>query len=326
MQRRTFVTLLGGAATWPLAARAQQRSKPWRIALPQSEELSAVFGRFEAFRNGLKEHGYAEGENIVFDQRRASGGRDALVALCNAMIVQGADIIVAGATNIALAAQQATRTVPIVMRAAADPVAVGLVASLARPGGNITGVTSQAVDLSAKRLAVLKEFLPQLHRVAVLLEPHAVASTASMRETQVAANALGINIESFGINRSDDLAGAFEAIRAGQFDALDVLASPILTGNRARVVAFCGEARMPCLHQERPFVEAGGLVSYGPNFKYLFHRMAYYVDRILKGTKPADLPVEQPTKFELVINLKTAKALGLPIPDSLLALADEVIE
>jgi putative tryptophan/tyrosine transport system substrate-binding protein len=325
VRRRAFITLLGGAAVaWPALAHAQQSRRPWRIAFPR--EGMGSTGRFEAFRDRLKELGFVEGNNIVIDLRDASGSRDDLVALCKSMIVQGADVIVAGSTNAALAAQEATKTVPIVMRAAADPVAVGLVASLARPGGNITGVTSQAADLSAKRLEVLKELLPQLHRVAVLWEPDAAASRDSMRETEVAAHVLGIDIEGFGVNRADDLAGAFQSIAAGRFDALDVLASPIVTRNRAHILDFCRQARMPGLYQERPFVEAGGLLSYGPNFERLFHRMAYYVDRILKGVKPADLPVERPTKFELVINLKTAKALGLKIPPNVLALADEVID
>jgi putative tryptophan/tyrosine transport system substrate-binding protein len=328
MQRREFITLVGGAAAaWPLAARAQPSRRPWRIAFPQDEAGSAgSTKRYEAFRNGLKELGYAEGDNIVIDRRLGSGSRESLVVLCKDMIAKGADVIVAGATNIALAAQQTTKTVPIVMRAAADPVAVRLVASLARPGGNITGVTSQAVDLSAKRLEVLKKVLPRLQRVAVLWEPQAPASRDSMRETEAAARVLGIDIEGFGVNRADDLAGAFQSIAAGGFNALDVLASPIVTGSRARILAFCRDARMPGLFQERPFVEAGGLLSYGPNFERLFHRMAYYVDRILKGAKPADLPVERPTTFELIINLGTAKVIGLDIPPEVLAIADEVIE
>jgi putative ABC transport system substrate-binding protein len=328
MRRREVITLLGGAAAsslvWPRAARAQQR-KTWRIGYPQQISLSAAPSRFEAFREGLKERGYVDGDNIVID-RRAPGSKDNLIALCQEMIAQGADVIVANSTNVALAAQQATKTVPIVMRVAADPVAIGLVTSLARPGGNITGLTSQAADLSAKRLQVFKQLVPRLHRIAVLWEAQAAASPASMHETRAAAHELGIEFESFDVNRADDLAGAFQSIRAGYFDGLDVLASPVLTGNRTRIIAFCSEARMPCLHQERPFVEAGGLVSYGPNFERLFYRMAYYVDRILKGEKPADLPVEQPTTFSLVINLKTAKALGLEVPQTLLATADEVIE
>ncbi len=205
-------------------------------------------------------------------------------------------------------------------------VAVGLVESLARPGGNITGVTSLAADLSAKRLDVLKEFLPQLQRVAVIWEPNSAAGRDSMQETEMAARALRIDVEGFGVNRVDDFAGVFQSIATGRFDALDVLAGPIVTGNRARILAFSSQARIPDLYQERPFVEAGGLLSYGPNFERLFHRMAYYVDRILKGAKPADLPVERPTKFELFINLRTAKALGLTIPAGVLSIADEVIE
>jgi putative tryptophan/tyrosine transport system substrate-binding protein len=327
MRRRDFITVFGGAVVCPLGARAQQSRRPWRIAFPQDAAGSAgSTKRYEAFHNGLKELGYAEGDNLVIDHRLGSGSRESLVVLCKDMIAKGADVIVAGATNIALAAQQTTKTVPIVMRAADDPVAVGLVASLARPGGNITGVTSQAVDLSAKRLEVLKKVLPRVQRVAVLWEPQAPASRDSMRETEAAARVLGIDIEGFGVNRADDLAGAFQSIAAGAFNGLDVLASPIVTGSRARILAFCRGARMPGLFQERPFVEAGGLLSYGPNSERLFHRMAYYVDRILRGVNPADLPVERPTTFELIINLGTAKVIGLDIAPEVLAIADEVIE
>jgi len=328
MRRRDFITLVGGAiAAWPALAHGQQNRRPWRIGFPRDIPLSAaVARRFGAFRDGLKELGYAEGSNIVIDYREAVGSRDDLIALCKDMVANGADVIVAGATNPALAAQIATKTVPIVMRAAADPVAVGLVESLARPGGNITGVTSLAADLSAKRLDVLKEILPQLQRVAVIWEPNSAAGRDSMRETEKAARALRIDVEGFGVNRSDDFSGVFQSIATGRFDALDVLAGPIVTDNRARILAFSSQARIPGLYQERPFVEAGGLLSYGPNFEHLFHRMAYYVDRVLKGTKPADLPVERPTQFELFINLRTAKALGLTIPAGVLSVADKVIE
>ena len=328
MRRRDFITLLSGAiAAWPALAHGQQNRKPWRIGIPEDIPPSAATNRrFGAFRDGLKELGYAEGSNIVIDYRDAVESRDGLIALCKDMIASGADVIVAGSTNAALAAQIATKTVPIVMRAAADPVAVGLVESLARPGGNITGVTSLATDLSAKRLDVLKECLPQLQRVAVIWEPNSAAGRDSMQETERAARALRIDVEGFGVNRVDDFAGVFQSIATGRFDALDVLAGPIVTDNRARILAFSSQARIPDLYQERPFVEAGGLLSYGPNFERLFHRMAYYVDRILKGAKPADLPVERPTKFELFINLRTAKALGLTIPAGLLSIADRVIE
>lgn len=326
MKRREFMSFLGSAALMlPELAQSQQSARPWRIGFPEEIPLSAAIARFAAFRDGLKVLGYVEGGNIVID-RRDAGSKDGLVALCKTMIAQGAEVIVAGSTNAALAAQETTKTVPIVMRAAADPVAVGLVASLARPGGNITGVTSQAADLSAKRLEMLKSFLPQLQRVAILWEPNSAAGRDSMRETEVAARALGIDIEGFGVNSADDLANAFLSIVAGRFDALDILAGPIVTRSRARILAFCADARIPGVYQERPFVEAGGLVSYGPNFESLFQRMAYYVDRILKGAKPADLPVERPTRFELVINLNTAKALGLTVPSTLIAHADEVIE
>ena len=213
MRRRDFITLIGGAiATWPALAHGQQNRKPWRIGIPADIPPSAATTRrFGAFRDGLKELGYAEGSNIVIDYRDADGSRDGLIALCKDMIASGADVIVAGSTNAALAAQITTKTVPIVMRAAADPVAVGLVESLARPGGNITGVTSLAADLSAKRLDVLKEFLPQLQRVAVIWEPNSAAGRDSMRETEMAARALRIDVEGFGVNRVDDFAGVFQS-------------------------------------------------------------------------------------------------------------------
>ncbi|SRR6266851_936634 len=329
MRRREFGATAGALLLGlPRIARAQQRERPRRIALPLSREggSPAALRRFLAFRNGLKDLGYIEGVNLLIDQRDAHGSSEDMVALCRDMVAQGAEVIVAGSTPAALAAQRATTTVPIVMRAAADPVAARLVESLARPGGNITGVTSQAADLSAKRLQILQELLPHLRRVAVLWEPTATASRESMGETEAAARALGIQIEGIGIRGPDDLTEAFRSIVMGGFDAIDVLASPLVTGNRERILDFAREARMPGIYQERPFAEAGGLISYGPNFEQLFRRLAYYVDRILRGTKPADLPVEQPTKFELVINLQTAKALGLAVPQSLLARADEVIE
>ncbi len=329
MRRREFGATAGALLLGlPRIARAQQRERPRRIALPLSREggSPAALRRFLAFRNGLKDLGYIEGVNLLIDQRDAHGFSEDMVALCLDMVAQGAEVIVAGSTPAALAAQRATTTVPIVMRAAADPVAARLVESLARPGGNITGVTSQAADLSAKRLQILQELLPHLRRVAVLWEPTATASRESMGETEAAARALGIQIEGIGIRGPDDLTEAFRSIVMGGFDAIDVLASPLVTGNRERILDFAREARMPGIYQERPFAEAGGLISYGPNFEQLFRRLAYYVDRILRGTKPADLPVEQPTKFELVINLQTAKALGLAVPQSLLARADEVIE
>jgi len=253
--RRELLTALGSAAAWPLAARAQQNRRPWRIAFPEEGAgFAGATKRFDAFRNGLRELGYTDDNSII--DRRVANGRDELVALCQNMITHGADVIVAGSSNLALAAQEATKTVPIIIRAAADPVDARLVVSLARPGGNITGVTSQAADLSAKRLELLKQLLPQLHRVAILFEPNAAASRDSMRETEAAAHILGIQIEGFGVNRAADLAATFPSIAAGRFDALDVLASPIVTGNRAQILDFCSQARIPGIFQERPFVEA----------------------------------------------------------------------
>jgi putative ABC transport system substrate-binding protein len=232
-----FITLLGGATAWPLVAHGQQTRRAWRIAFPEEGAgFAGATKRFDAFRNGLRELGYTDDNSII--DRRVANGRDELVALCQNMIAHGANVIVAGSSNLALAAQEATKTVPIVIRAAADPVAARLVASLARPGGNITGVTSQAADLSAKRLELLKQLLPQLHRVAILLEPNAAASRDSMRETEAAAHILGIQIESFGVNRAADLSATFQSIAAGQFDAIDVLASPIVTGNRTHILDF----------------------------------------------------------------------------------------
>src|SRR5215470_4409168 len=231
------MTLLGGAAATSSAlAHGQQNRKPWRIGIPADISPSAATTRrFGAFRDGLKELGYAEGSDIVIDYRDAEGSRDALIALCKDMIASGADVIVAGSTNAALAAQITTKTVPIVMRAAADPVAVGLVESLARPGGNITGVTSLAADLSAKRLDVLKKFLPQLQRVAVIWEPNSAAGRDSMRETEMAARAPRIDAEGFGVNRVEDFAGVFQSIATGRFDALDVTIGRVSSPSLAKL-------------------------------------------------------------------------------------------
>jgi putative ABC transport system substrate-binding protein len=323
VRRRQFIALVGGAvAAAPLAVRAQRPDKVWRIGIPTQDAAS---GRFEAFRGALADSGYVEGRNIVIDRRVASSD-EALFALAKDMVDKGADVIVAGSTIGARAALQATKTVPIVMRVSVDPVAQGIVANLARPGGNITGVTSQGPDLSAKRLQLLKELVPGARRVALLWQPAAAVAQDAMRETRVAARALDIEVEDFAIHRADDIDPVFGEIRRGRFDAIDVLPSPLVTVNGMRLVARAAEVGVPTLYQERPMVVAGGLLSYGPDFNQLYRRLAYYVDRILKGAKPADLPVEQPTRFELTVNLKTAKALGIAIPQSILVRADEVIE
>jgi putative tryptophan/tyrosine transport system substrate-binding protein len=328
MKRRDFITLLGGAAVaWPLAARAQQAGKRYTIALftagiwpPQN----AAF--WIAFLDALRELGWVEGKNVTFESRHADNRLERLPALAAEVVRINVDVIVGIGTLAPLAAKRATSTIPIVMGAAGDPLGSGLVASLARPGGNVTGMSLMAPDLGGKRLELLKELLPRLARVAVLWNAANPYSAIVFKETQAAAPTLGIDVQSLEVRNPEDLDGAFEAARQQHPDALVSVEDPFTGSYRKRIANFAIADRLPSLYGLREDVEAGGLMSYGANLADLYRRAAGYVDKIFKGAKPAELPVQQPTKFELVINLKTAKALGLTIPPTLLARADEVIE
>jgi|SRR6516165_4026697 len=323
-RRRQFITLLGGAAAWPLAARAQQAGKIRAIGLlsPASRSPSVVPALFDA----LAELGWIEGKNLVVERRYAENRLERLPELAAELVRLNVEVIVANGTLGPLAAKRATSTIPIVMTAAGDPLGSGLVASLARPGGNVTGISLMAPDLGGKRLELLKELLPRLARVAVLWNAANPYAAIVFKETQAAGRTLGIEVQSLEVRGPDDFDGAFDTARKQRPDALITVEDPLTFSHQKRIADFATGQQLPSLYGFREFVVAGGLMSYGANVADLFRRAASYVDKILKGAKPADLPVQQPTTFELVINVKTARALGLEIPPTLLARADEVIE
>jgi putative ABC transport system substrate-binding protein len=324
MKRREFVTLLGGAAAWPLAARAQQVGKRYTIgtltAGDDNHRMNAVL------IDALEKLGWVEGNNVIFEQRFAENRLERLPALAADLVRLDVDVIAAAGTLAPLAAKKASSTIPIVMTAAGDPLGSGLVGSLARPGGNATGMSLMAPDLGGKRLELLKELLPQLARVAVLWNAANPYSALVFKATQDAGRTLRIGVQSLEVRGPDDFDNAFETARRQPPDAFISVEDPLTVAHRQRLSDFTAGQRLPSLHGAREFTAAGGLLSYGASVPDLFRRAAGYVDKILRGAKPADLPVQQPSKFELVINLKTAKALGLEIPPTLLARADEVIE
>jgi putative ABC transport system substrate-binding protein len=331
MDRRTFISgVTLGFLTAPLAAEAQQAGKVARIGYLVTGSLEALEPtRVDALRQGLREHGYVEGQNILIEYRAADGRVERLAALAAELARLKVDVIVAVATPGGRAARQATTTIPIVVVAMGDPVGDGLVASLARPGGNVTGSTFLGPELVPKRLELFKEALPSISRIAVLWHPGAFSERTMddmLKETEATSRTLGMLLQRAEVRSAGDLGRAFSAMLKGRADALFVFPSTMLFGERRRIVAFAAKHRLPAMFNAREFVELGGLMGYGANLTDLNRRAAIYVDRILKGSKPGDLPVEQPTKFELVINLKTAKALGLTIPPSLLQRADQVLE
>lgn len=307
-------------------AEAQQLEKVPRIGILSPSSPSTAAPNLHAFRQGLAELGYAEGKNVVFEVRYASGNLDRLPALAAELAGLKVDVIlVAGGTVPALAAKEASTTIPIVMTYVGDPIARGLVVSLARPGGNITGLTSISPDLAGKRLELLKETIPSLSRVGVLWNPASQGSTANFKETEVVARSFRLKLQSLEARSPAELERAFKTAIMERAHALIVVESVLIGTHRSRIVEFATNSRLPTMFAQGIGVAAGGLMHYGPNFPDLHRRAATYVDKILKGSKPADLPVEQPTKFEFVINLKTAKQIGLTIPPNVLARADKVI-
>ena len=328
MKRRELITLIGGAAAWPLAARAQQAGKVPRIGflLFGSPEDTAYAQLIGAFRSGLRDLGYIEGNNIVIEYRYAGASQERLSDLAADLVRTQVDVIVANGTPGPLAAKRATVKIPIVMTSAGDPVGSGLVASLARPDGNVTGMSLMAPDLGGKRLELLKEALSRCSRVAVLWNSANPYPALVFKETQVAAEKLGIQVHSVEIQQPSDFADGFAVMRSVRPDAMIVVEDPLMVGHRSVIIDFAADHRLPALYGFKEFAVAGGLISYGAGVPDLYRRAASFVDKVLRGSKPADLPVQQPTKFELVINLKTAKALGLEIPPTVLARADEVIE
>jgi putative ABC transport system substrate-binding protein len=321
-----FITTLAlGLLATPLPADAQQAGKVHFIGLLETGSISRRAHLWEALRKQLRELGYLEGHNIALESRGADGKYERLPDLAAELVRLKVSVIVTAGTRAAQAAKKATTTIPIVMATCADPVGVGLVASLPRPGGNITGVAMRSTEISGKRLELLKEVVPGLSRVAVLHNPGAGISERALKEMQVAAQALGVQLQILEVARPEDLDSAFLAMARDRPDALVVISTPMLYSARRRIVALAAKHRLPAIHHWEAYVDAGGLMAYGPDLAEGFRLAAIYVDKILHGTKPADLPMVQPRKFDLVINLKTAKALGLTISPMLLYQATKVI-
>jgi putative tryptophan/tyrosine transport system substrate-binding protein len=327
--RRQFISALGSAAaTWPLAARTQQSEPVKRIGILQGLAASDAEWphRFDAFKAHLKELGWIEGRNVAFEFRFADAKPELLPALAAELVQTNVDVIVTNAAQPVEAARKATSTVPIVMASVGDALGAGYVVSLARPGGNITGLTLVSTDQSAKRLQLIKQISPSIVRIAVLWNGNASGHRLQIKEMEQAVPAMGIVLQSLPISNANELDAALRAAAQENAQAIVTMDDPLVQSQRVRIVEFAIGQGIPVMGEFRPVTEAGGLMSYGPNQVDMWRRAADYVDKIFKGAKPADLPVEQPTKFELVINRKTAKALGISVPQTLLVGADEVIE
>ncbi len=326
MTAMLIVTALLLALTAPLGAEAQQAGKVARIGYLSPATPTTGPHILEAFRQGLRDLGYLEGTNIVIEYRYAKGKAERLPDLVAELLSLKVDVIVASGTPAPLAAKNATKTIPIVMASAGDPVGTGLVASLARPGGNVTGLSTLTPELGGKRLQIVKEILPKISRVAILWNAANPYTVLLVREIEAAARKLGVQVQSLEVRGPDDFENVLPAAISGGAGALMVVDDPLTVSHRIQIANFAARNRLPAMYGFKEFAEAGGLMAFGVKLADLYRRAATYVDKILKGAKPADLPVEQPSKFDLVINLKTAKALGLTIPQSLLLRADEVIE
>jgi putative ABC transport system substrate-binding protein len=324
MRRREFITFIGGAATWPLAARAQQPGKLPTIGVLGAATASAWSHWIAAFVQRLSELGWSEGRTVAIEYRWAEGRTERFAEIAAEFVQMNVRVIITAANGV-LPAKQATSAIPIVFVLANDPVVTDLVASLARPGGNVTGLSIQSSDLAGKRLELLREVVPGLRRLAILTNVDYAAAVLETGDVQDAARTLGVDVVRFDIRRAEDIAPAFDALK-NRVQALYLPSDAILFSNRIRISALAQDARLPMITVLRDYVEAGSLMSYGPNYTDLFRRAADFVDKILRGAKPGDIPVEQPTKFDLVVSLKAAKALGLTIPEAFLLRADEVVE
>jgi putative ABC transport system substrate-binding protein len=321
VRRREFISLLGSAAAWPIAARAQRPPvRMPRIGIIDNEPV------WDSFRQGLRDLGYIENRNIAIEYRSAEEKVDRLAQAARELVSVPVDVIVVTGSPATRAARQATSTIPIVAIAVGDPLRAGFAASLARPGGNMTGLSAQSPDLIGKRLEILRECIPAVARVAFLWNPDNDSNLAFLDELIVAVPALGLQLTSAPIRNADEFEGAFAAVLQRRPNAALVTGDPLLRLYQNRIIDFVAKNRLPAMYQEKEWVAAGGLLSYGPNFPDLFRQGALYVHKILQGAKPADLPIEQPTRFDLAINVKTARALGFEIPPTLLTRADEVIE
>jgi putative tryptophan/tyrosine transport system substrate-binding protein len=327
MERRTLVVGTVALLAAPLVAKAQSSGKVPRVAYLNASSAANATGVVEAFRQGLRELGYIEGQNILIEYRWADGRFDRLPALATELVRLTVDVIVAPNTPAALAAKNATSTIPIILVTSGDPVGSGLVASLARPGGNVTGLSlTPTLAITGKQLELLKQAFSTLSHVAVLANPTNPPTADLVTETELAARSLGVRLRVVQVREPKQFDDAFSTMKNERVSALLVIPDPLVNDSRGQIVAFAATNRLPAIYPYRTFVDAGGLMSYGVDLFDLSRRAATYVDRILKGAKPAELPVEQPTKFELVVNLKTARALGLTIPPAVLARADEVIQ
>ena len=328
MNRRGFIgALAGGLFAAPLVAAAQPTAKVYRIGFLVTATLTETGHLLKALSEGLRELGYVEGRNVVFERRFAEGRQERLPALAVELVRLKPDILVTGSNPVIAAVKEATATIPVVMAVSRDPVGAKFIASLARPGGNITGLANDtAPEIIGKNLALLKEAVPRISRVTYLWNPVPPGAEASKNALESAARNLGVAFQPVEVRGHAELEGAFAAMVRERANGIVVAQDPVTFGSRSQVAVLAARNRLPAVYGVREFAEAGGLMSYGPNIADQFRRAAMYVDKILKGAKPGDLPIEQPTKFELVINLKTAKALGLTLPPSLLQRADQVIE
>jgi putative ABC transport system substrate-binding protein len=323
VKRREFVGLIGGAAAWPLTASAQQAGgKIVTIGILASEPWPPI----DTFRHALNDLGYIEGKNVRFEYRYAKGRSERFPELANELVGLNVDAILTWSTDAVLAAKQATATIPIVMGAIGDPLGMGIVTNLAHPGANITGFSSRAAELEAKRLQLLKEVIPELSRVAILFNPTNHYMPLALQSARKGAQMLHVSLAVYEVHDTTTLDAAFVTLTKDRPDALMVPGDTFLVSQRSRIAQFAIENRLPSAYTYREYAEAGGLIAYTPNYHDLFWRAASYVDKILKGTKPGDLPIEQPMKFDLVLNLKTARTLGITFQPALLIRADEVIE
>ena len=325
MDRRTVILAVAGSLlAMPFASHAQTPAKVWRIGMLETTSTTLNAANLEAFRQGLRELGYAEGRNLIIEYRSTDGRIERFVDLAAELVGMKVDLIVARQTAAAIAAKNATLTIPVVMTAMGEPLLV--VASLAHPGGNVTGLSSVTVDIESKRLGLLRELLPASTRIAALYNMSSPTNPGQWQQIDTAARSMGIQAQLLDVRKPEDLGRAFDATVRQRTDGLIVGQDGLLQANRKLIVDLAAKHRLPAIYRAMEFIEAGGLMAYGPNYPDLYRRAASYVDKILKGAKPGDLPIEQPTKFELIINLKAAKALALTIPPPLLLRADEVIQ
>ena len=323
MKRREFITLLGGmAAGWPLAARGQNRV--WRLGALETTSQAMNSANYNILREALRDLGYVEGQNLVIEYRSADGRDERFPQLAAELVSMKVDLILTRGTPATVAARNASGTIPIVMTSTADPFAV--VGNIARPGGNVTGMASLLVDLASKRLALLAEVVPGLARVGILSNPDNPNYPRTRKNNETAAQSLGMQLVQLDVRTPEDIAAAFVAASRQRLDALSAATESVTQANRSLIAGLATEHRLPAVYGSREFVDAGGLIAYGVSYPDLYRRAAIFVDKIFKGAKPADLPVEQPTRFELIVNLKAARRIGLTIPETFLARADEVIE